>query len=462
MIRFSTQRVVYDDADGSMAEEKASMGDGEDARMALRAFYEAVKRTRASYEGRESDVANDREAFLDEIEQSLEDPSAAFSGEENLGRCLDLHESHATFSNATFGERCDYSQYLARCGDFASIARTKKFCSAYTEYLDALLAYLVSFHERAMPLQFVGEALERDAEAFEARWTKGECVGWEDRGVRAVDEKMMKSSSADLSAFSSIEEMRAALDVDGVKSALESMGLKMGGTPEQRCERLWSVKGKKLSEIDKKLFAKGVVVDLKKKSSKGDDVAKAEARAKMVARKESQCAEALRLLGKQLDATRTNVEKKSTLSLAELQAEAEEDDDFSDAETDEEEEIYNPLKLPLGWDGKPIPYWLYKLHGLNMEYTCEICGNYSYWGRRAFERHFTEWRHQHGMRCLKIPYTRAFNEVVSIADARALHANLSQRDDGSFDVALDAEVEDTHGNVYNKKTYEDLKRQGLL
>ena len=33
--------------------------------------------------------------------------------------------------------------------------------------------------------------------------------------------------------------------------------------------------------------------------------------------------------------------------------------------SDEEEYIYNPLKLPLGWDGKPIPYWLYKLHGLN-------------------------------------------------------------------------------------------------
>lgn len=52
------------------------------------------------------------------------------------------------------------------------------------------------------------------------------------------------------------------------------------------------------------------------------------------------------------------------------------------ADEDEEDEfIYNPLKLPLGWDGKPIPYWLYKLHGLNQEFKCEICGNYSYWGR---------------------------------------------------------------------------------
>lgn len=40
----------------------------------------------------------------------------------------------------------------------------------------------------------------------------------------------------------------------------------------------------------------------------------------------------------------------------ETQAESESDDD--------EQQIYNPLKLPMGWDGKPIPYWLYKLHGL--------------------------------------------------------------------------------------------------
>lgn len=37
----------------------------------------------------------------------------------------------------------------------------------------------------------------------------------------------------------------------------------------------------------------------------------------------------------------------------------------ADTESDDEEhQIYNPLKLPMGWDGKPIPYWLYKLHGL--------------------------------------------------------------------------------------------------
>jgi len=39
------------------------------------------------------------------------------------------------------------------------------------------------------------------------------------------------------------------------------------------------------------------------------------------------------------------------------------------------------LKLPMGWDGKPIPYWLYKLHGLGVEYRCEICSDHVYMGR---------------------------------------------------------------------------------
>lgn len=39
---------------------------------------------------------------------------------------------------------------------------------------------------------------------------------------------------------------------------------------------------------------------------------------------------------------------------------------------------------------QPIPYWLYKLHGLNISYNCEICGNFTYKGPKAFQRHFAE------------------------------------------------------------------------
>ena len=89
------------------------------------------------------------------------------------------------------------------------------------------------------------------------------------------------------------------------------------------------------------------------------------------------------------------------------------DDDDDDAR------IYNPLRLPLGWDGKPIPFWLYKLHGLGVEYKCEICSDFVYMGRKVFERHFQESRHAFGMRALGLPNTKHFHEITRIEDAIA-------------------------------------------
>lgn len=63
-------------------------------------------------------------------------------------------------------------------------------------------------------------------------------------------------------------------------------------------------------------------------------------------------------------------------------------------------------------------------HGPLQEFKCEICGEASYWGRRAFERHFKEWRHQNGMRALGIPNNKLFFEVTSIADAQELWRNV--------------------------------------
>lgn len=96
--------------------------------------------------------------------------------------------------------------------------------------------------------------------------------------------------------------------------------------------------------------------------------------------------------------TKANVERRFSLTAREREEELVEDAPVAapptadgvaqEEEPEEEERIYNPLKLPLGWDGKPIPYWLYKLHGLGVEYRCEICSDYVYMGRKNFERHF--------------------------------------------------------------------------
>jgi len=94
-----------------------------------------------------------------------------------------------------------------------------------------------------------------------------------------------------------------------------------------------------------------------------------------------------------INETKSNVERRFSLTAREREQELLEQSkptpqtnntsgEAGQADEDEEEErIYNPLKLPLGWDGKPIPYWLYKLHGLGVEYRCEICSDHVYMGR---------------------------------------------------------------------------------
>ncbi len=91
------------------------------------------------------------------------------------------------------------------------------------------------------------------------------------------------------------------------------------------------------------------------------------------------------LLREVVDATRDHVVKKQTRTFEEIAADLEDQQQEAEEESSDEEEAddaapYNPLNLPLGWDGKPIPYWLYKLHGLNIEYKCDICGGFTYRG----------------------------------------------------------------------------------
>ena len=155
--------------------------------------------------------------------------------------------------------------------------------------------------------------------------------------------------------------------------------------------------------------------------------------------------------------THENVQRKQARTGEEREEEEEEQISESESEDEEKGIIYNPKNLPLGWDGRPIPYWLYKLHGLNINYNCEICGNYT------FQRHFAEWRHAHGMRCLGIPNTAHFANVTQIEDAVSFWAKLKlQKASERWQPDTEEEYEDSSGNVVNKKTYEDLKRQGLL
>ena len=59
------------------------------------------------------------------------EPPVEFSGEEALGRYLDLHGHHMAFVNSAFGRQQDYAEYVAALTDFDQIQRRHRIGAAY-------------------------------------------------------------------------------------------------------------------------------------------------------------------------------------------------------------------------------------------------------------------------------------------------------------------------------------------
>jgi splicing factor 3A subunit 3 len=67
------------------------------------------------------------------------------------------------------------------------------------------------------------------------------------------------------------------------------------------------------------------------------------------------------------------------------------------------------------------------------------------------------------MRCLGVPNTKHFHDITQIKDVLVLYDKIKEGVKGDqFTGAVDEEFEDTEGNILNRRTYEDLARQGLL
>jgi hypothetical protein len=293
-----------------------------------------------------------------------------------------------------------------------------------------LLAYLKDYVKRSLPLVDVGQVIKQLEDEFAARWEDASIPGW--------SEKTHK--------------------------------MRLFARPTNR---LFANEGAYKGHTSGKQYKKALANMQKMPLDQQKDMTKDfEAEDEKIAKLECEIQKFKDLLNDPINVTIEHLTKKQSKSAEEILADAESDDEEieapeeapdSDDEVEEDERpIYNPLNLPLGWDGKPIPYWLYKLHGLGKEFKCQICGNYSYWGRRAFERHFSEWRHTFGMKCLKIPNTAHFKEITQIDQAVELYEKLKKTtDDMTFKADVDVECEDAQGNVMSQKAYDDLQRQGL-
>jgi len=448
----SSLKELYEDKDGLRKDEIASLsGPNEFAE-----FYTRLKNIKEFHRRHPNEISVPMSVEFEELDKLRENPTedninmAEFKDEEGYGRYLDLHECFEKFINLKGIEKLDYITYLTTFDQLFDIPKEKK-TSEYKRYLESILYYMQDYCSRIKPLLDLSEEVESVLQDFEKQWEAGTFPGWPKEAGGALTHV---GAHLDLSAFSSWEEL-ASLGLDRLKSALMALSLKCGGTLEERAQRLFSSKGKNLNELHSSMFAK----------SKPGKVGKPRdsERQREVAILEAQVYRLVEILSEQRQATKENVQRKQARTEGERE---ESDEDVSDKDSDDEDDDdipYNPKNLPLGWDGKPIPYWLYKLHGLNITYSCEICGNFTYRGPKAFQRHFAEWRHAHGMRCLGIPNTAHFANVTQIEDAISLWSMLkTNKEQERWRPDAEEEYEDTTGNVVNKKTYDDLKRQGLL
>ena len=68
---------------------------------------------------------------LDEEVELKEEPHIEFSGEEGMGRYLDLHPFYQRFINSKFGRQTDYAEYVSLAANFAEIPRSQRVSKAY-------------------------------------------------------------------------------------------------------------------------------------------------------------------------------------------------------------------------------------------------------------------------------------------------------------------------------------------
>lgn len=436
---------MYNGDDKDLLTEELERIRGEDM---FSSFYETFNTTR-EYHQRFPD--QQLPPVLGNLPDELEKLDILFSGEEVFGKYLDLNSHFFSFCNLPHLpiKNPDYLQYLDMFFNFFFFKSETRSSKAYLIYVSELWTYLSDFLSRVQPLVDLNEMI----------------VGWR-KEFDAIHGGVKQTKSGEplrLGMFGSVAELEA-LGMERLQSALIALCLKCGGTLKDRAERLWSVRGKKPEDFPKKLLQKPKEDDRPEKSSKADEIAWYEFRI-------TKLAEAMMDV---VTATRHHAEKQQSRKPEEKEAELREEeagalpgatdaDAGDDMDNDDDEPFYNPLNIPLGWDGKPIPYWMYKLHGLGVEYKCEVCGNQSYWGRRAFDRHFQEWRHAHGMRCLGVPNTKHFHDITLIADVLELYGKIKESlVSEQFAAEAQEEFEDSQGNVLNRQTYEDLARQGLL
>lgn len=385
-----------------------------------------------------------------------------FTGEESNGRFFDLTPLHEDYLNLPGVKRLTYIQYLDHFDHFTPpqlpLKRQQKLSGSYFKYVSDLDSYLERFLQRTRPLEDFDKFFSTIDQDFEKAWSSGGLPGWgEDSKASTADGPETEGSGSGIWCPDCEKEFT---NPNVYKSHLTGK------------KHLKAIEAKKSSDAPAKP---------QPGSHQTANINHLKERA--IATHEHRIRAFAKYLLNERSNTRVNVERKAGMTERERQAELDalfaEDDsaaaaaagasraDNSGSDNDDEERIYNPLKLPLAWDGKPIPYWLYKLHGLGVEFYCEICGNFVFMGRRAFDKHFSEARHVYGLKCLGISGPGAggglFREITGIDEAVMLWEKIKrERAEKERKEEAVVQMEDGEGNVMPERIYRDLQKQGIL
>jgi splicing factor 3A subunit 3 len=445
---------IYEDASGLRSKEVLQIGSGD----TFDAFYKQlndIKEHHARYPNEQAENSElrykPRKGGDDQVPYIVE---SMFSGEEAYGRFFDLHQCHESYLNLPNVKRLAYLQYLEVFDNFAAgyggLKRSDKLTDQYFKYLGELQEYLESFMRRTRPLENLDKVFSQWDQEFDAAWEGDEVEGWH---VETADAK-----------------------TNGPARALTGEAIWCDA-----CEKEFKNENVYKGHLNGRKHIKAAE-DLKKRQelatapvNGNHETSGHRLKERAVAEREYRVKKLTGAMSTEREDTRVNVERRQGMTDRERAQELEnyynetgqgvpqQDEEEDDLDENGEEKIYNPLKLPLAWDGKPIPFWLYRLHGLGVEFPCGICGNYVYRGRRAFDKHFNESRHIYGLKCLGISNTHLFRDITDISEALKLWDKIqrdqkkSKIDDGSV-----VQMEDAEGNVMPEKVYYDLQKQGLL
>jgi splicing factor 3A subunit 3 len=443
---------LYEDKSGLRSKEILQISTGDP----FEEFYRQVASIKEHHARYPNEQAENSEQWYRPRKGGDDQPcivDSMFSGEEAYGRFFDLHSSHDEYLNLPGVKRLAYMQYLDVFDNFqpgyGGVKRADKLTDQYFKYLGGLMEYLESFMRRTRPLENIDEVLNGWDRDFETAWDKDEVQGWE---------KQKPAAKADAPART--------------LSTAEAVWC-------EACEKEFKNENVYKGHLSgrKHIKAAELLAQLEDGPNGNANHAHASSarrsKERAVAEREFRIKKLVGAMSVERDDTRVNVERRQGMTDRERAQELENFYNMSSApqnkggeEEDQEQgddKPYNPLKLPLAWDGKPIPFWLYRLHGLGQEFPCEICGNFVYRGRRAFDKHFNETNHITNLKRLGITNTYLFRDITSIEEAVRLWDKI-QRDQQKhhIDDGAVVQMEDAEGNVMPEKVYLDLQKQGLL